>query len=232
MKRIYKDVAIYEAKDGYGVALDQRPLKTPAKNLLTVPAQALAERVVAEWRAQEEEIRHETMPLTRLVCTALDGVALRRDEVIDATARYAETDLLCYRVEEPPVLVKRQHEAWQPLLDWARARYGAELRVTTALLPIGQEEASLARLREAVAELDTLSLTALHFVVAACGSLVIALALLEEEIDAETAWSISQIDESWQSEQWGEDQELAERREALKGDIASAAELMALLRAK
>lgn len=232
MKRTYQDVEVYRADDGYGIALDQRPVKTPAKGRFVVPTRALAKVIAAEWRAQEGTIRRETMPLTRLVCTALDGVALRREEVIDATAKYAETDLLCYRVEEPPVLVERQHETWQPLLDWARARYGADLKVTTALLPIGQEEASLARLCEAVAELDTLRLTALHFAAAACGSLVIGLALLDGEIGAETAWAASQIDESWQIEQWGEDQELIERREALKRDIASAAELMALLRAK
>jgi chaperone required for assembly of F1-ATPase len=171
------------------------------------------------------------MPLTRLVCTALDRVAERMDEVVDEVVRYAETDLLCYRAERPTELAQRQRAAWQPLLDWATQRYGASLAVTTGLTPLPQDPGPIGALRAAVAKLDALSLTGLHAATAASGSLVIGLALLEREIDADSAWRASQIDETYQMESWGEDPDAAAQRESLHQDLLAAARFMTLCRA-
>ncbi len=230
MKRIYDTAAAIEVEGGFAVVLDDRPLKTPAKRSLSVPNRALAEAVAAEWQAQDTTIRRETMPLTRLVYTALDRVAERLDEVVEEVARYAETDLLCYRAERPTELARRQHTAWQPLLDWAARRYGAALAVTTGLTPTPQDPGTIGALRAAVAALNALSLTGLHGATAASGSLVIGLALFEGEIDAETAWRAAQIDETYQSESWGEDQEAAAQRQARRRDLLAAARFMIMCR--
>lgn len=229
-KRFYKNASVEKLGDGFTVALDGRAVKTPAKQPLTIAVRALAEAVAGEWRAQEEEIRHASMPMMRFVSTALDRVAPQRAEVVVETAKFAETDLLCYRAARPPELARRQAEAWQPLLDWAEARYGAGLGTTTEMVAMAQDDVALARLRAAVEAENDLTLTGLHIATAASGSLIVALALLEREIDAERAWAVSHIDERWQLERWGEDTELSERLAGLRTEISAAGEFLALSR--
>ena len=170
------------------------------------------------------------MPMMRFVSTALDRVAPQRAEVVIETAKFAETDLLCYRAARPPELARRQAEAWQPLLDWAEARYGAGLGTTTEIVAIAQDDIALARLCAAVEAENDLTLTGLHIATAASGSLIVALAMLEREIDAEHAWAVSHIDERWQLERWGEDTELSERLASLRTEISAAGEFLALSR--
>jgi len=229
MKRFYKTAGIVPAAGGRGVALDGRLVKTPGKRDLVVPSAALAAAVAAEWDAQQGEIRWETMPLTRLAGAAVDGSA-QREAIVHQVAHYAGTDLVCYRASHPPALVARQHVVWQPLIDWAAERYGAPLMVTRGVIPAIQPAASLAAFAAAVAVHDDYALTALHAATAACGSLVIALALLEGRVDAGEAFAASQLDESFQIEAWGEDVEEAQRRAALAADIAAAARFVRLLR--
>lgn len=229
MRRVYKSVATRPAEGGWGVALDGRPLRTPAKRELSVPNEPLAAAIAAEWEAQQTDIHPETMPLTRLAATAIDRTADLRDKIAAEVANYAGTDLVCYRAEHPPALAARQEAVWQPLLDWAAGRYDAGLAVTAGIVPTAQSAASLKAFAAAVAALDDFRLTALQSATAACGSLVIALALLEGRLDAEAAFAASQLDETFQIEAWGEDEEAAKRRAALADDIAAAARFLALL---
>ena len=231
MKRFYKKAEPVPAAGGHAVALDGSLVKTAGKRDLIVPGLALAAAVAAEWEAQQGEIRWEAMPLTRLAGATIDRSAAQRDAVVRQVAHYAGTDLVCYRAAHPPALAALQQAVWQPLIDWAVDRYGAPLAVTTGVIPASQPAASLATFTEAVAEYDDFSLTALHAATAACGSLVIALALLEGRLDADEAFAASQLDESFQIEAWGEDTEQAERRAALAAEIAAAARFISLLRA-
>jgi chaperone required for assembly of F1-ATPase len=229
MKRFYKSAGAIETDSGYGVGLDGKPVRTPGKRLLVVPGAALAEAIAAEWEGQGETIDRETMSLTRLVCAALDLLPAQRSSVIDDVAKYAETDLVCYRAERPPALVHRQVAAWQPLVEWADARYGAPLAVTTGVLPIAQDPVPLAALRAAVAACDDLTLGCLSFATKTLGSLVIALAMLERRIDATAAAEASLVDERHQIERWGADDELMDRCEHVVQDVASADRLFRLL---
>ncbi len=229
--RVYKQVAVAAAANdtGHGVMLDGRPARTPAKRPLVLPSAALAEAVAAEWEAQGPEARPETMPLTRLAAAAID-MAGRRAQVADEVSAYAATDMVCHRSDHPADLMARQREAWQPLLDWVEARYGARLAVTTGVMPSAQPDAALDALRAAVADYDDVALAALHALTASFGSLVIALALAEGRVDADEAWRASQIDESFQAERWGEDTEAAGRRARLRDDVSAAARFLALAR--
>ncbi|HZK92028.1 MAG TPA: ATP12 family protein [Stellaceae bacterium] len=229
MKRVYKSVEARPAGGGWGIALDGRPLRTPAKRDLTVPSQGLAAVIAAEWDAQETDIRPATMPLTRLATTAIDRTGDKRAEIVAEIANYAATDLLCYRAGHPPALAARQAAVWQPLLDWAAGRYDAGLAVTADIVPTAQSPASLKAYASAVAALDDFRLTALQAATAACGSLIIALALHERRLDADAAFAASQLDEIFQIEAWGEDAEAARRRRALAADIAAAARFFELL---
>ena len=229
MKRVYKSVDLRQVEDGWGIALDGKPLRTPAKRELRVPTEPLAAAIAAEWNAQDPDIHPETMPLTRLAATAIDRTAERRSDIATEVANYAGTDLVCYRADQPPALAARQEAVWQPLIDWAAGRYDAGLAVTAGIVPLTQSSASLRTYANVVAALDDFRLTALQAATAACGSLVIALALYEGRLGAEAAFAASQLDETFQIEAWGEDAEAAARRTRLAEDIVAAARFLDLL---
>jgi chaperone required for assembly of F1-ATPase len=230
MKRFYRKAEPVQRADSHSITLDGKLIKTPGKWDLVVPNGALAAAIAEEWNAQEEEVRVATMPLTRLATTTVDRVATQRDAIIRQTANYAATDLVCYRAAHPPALAARQQAVWQPLIDWAVLRYDAPLSTTTGVIPTKQSATSLRAFAAAVAEQDDFALTALHVATAACGSLVIGLALIEGHVDAERAFAASQLDESFQIEAWGEDAEQADRRRTLAADIQAAAQFISLLR--
>lgn len=229
-KRTYRVVEVEAADAGFAVTLDGRPVRTPAGTPLALPGRALANAVADEWRAQEDEIRPHTMLLSRLAGTAIDRMGRERSGVVETVVRYADTDLLCYRAGFPRDLAERQQASWQPLLDWAAERHGATLRVTTGVAPVDQPRQAVESLRRAVEALDDLELTSLASTVAACGSLVIALALAAGRLDAEEAFAASWLDETYQSEKWGEDEETAARGRVLHDDIHAAAAFLALAR--
>lgn len=231
MKRFYKSVSVAPATGGFEVHLDGRPIRSPAKALLVFPCEALAGGVASEWEAQDDKIDANSMPLMQLASTAVDLVPAKRDDIVGAVAAYAETDLLCYRAEHPQQLVERQAQAWQPLLDWATLRFDARLQICAGLMPKPQPPEALRALRTAVEAHDDWMLTALQTATGACGSLVVALALLEGRIDAAEAFDVSQLDETFQIEQWGEDAEATKRRANLRADIESCRRFVDLLRA-
>jgi chaperone required for assembly of F1-ATPase len=230
VKRVYTTAAVAPAEGGYGVALDGKPLRTPAKRPLVVPSRALAEAIAAEWQGQGATVDPNTMPQMRLASIAIDLVALRRDAVLAELVNYAGSDLVCYRAEQPPELAARQQAVWQPLVDWATLRFDAPLTVTQGIVPVVQPPETLQAFAAAIGAYDALRLTALHAATTACGSLVIALALIEGELDAAATFVAAQLDETFQIERWGEDSEQAARRTALREDIAAAARFAALAR--
>jgi len=231
MKRFYREAAVESADGSHRVLLDGKPMRTPAKAVLVVPTRALAEAIAGEWGAVPEraEIAVGHLPLTRLAATGLDRVTGQRVRVIDDTAKYAESDLLCYRAADPPSLVERQGTMWQPLLDWAASRYGAPLIVTEGTSFVTQPTASVERLRAAVATHSDLALSALYNLTHIAGSLVIALAVAEGRLTAEQAFDTAQLDELYQIERWGEDPIAAERHAGIRRDLAAGARFLAYL---
>lgn len=215
-RRFWTDVTVEPSDEGWRVRLDNRPVKTPAKALLALPTERLAEAVAEEWRAQGEAVDPATMPFTRSANAAIDKVAPQRSEVAAMLAGYGETDLLCYRAEGPAGLRARQDAAWDPLLDWASDTFGARLVPTSGVMPIEQDRDALRRLARATHALDPWTLTAFHDLVTLSGSLVIGLAAIAGVRPAEDLWQVSRVDERWQAEQWGEDEEAAEQAELKK----------------
>jgi chaperone required for assembly of F1-ATPase len=230
LKRFYKQAGIASAADGHRVMLDGKPIRTPAKAELLLPTAALAEMIATEWQGQGEEINPGDMPLTQLAATAIDRVSKEREAVIEELVGYAETDLLCYHAEEPQDLVARQVATWQPLLDWATETFEAPFQVTAGIMPARQPEPALRGVRRALETLSDLELTALASLTACCGSLIVALAVRHGQISAEEAFSVSQLDETFQIEQWGEDEEARKRRALLMRDIEAASVCLSLCR--
>ena len=230
MKRFYQSVAAGELEGGYGVLLDGRPLRTPAAARLTVPSESLAAALAEEWAAQAERILPASMPMTQIVCTAIDLAASEPERVVEELLGFAEAELLCYRAEEPEELVRRQAALWQPLLDWAAEAYGARFLLATGIVHRAQPPESLAALGQAVARHDPLTLAALAAAVRAAGSLVVGLALTEGRLTPEEAFTVAELDETYNIEQWGEDAQAAARRAAVRADLAAAHSVVTLLR--
>lgn len=230
-RQLYRSAEVRAVDGGYVVALGGHPLRTPAGAPLTLPCRALAEALAEEWRSQDERVRPETMPMTRLAQTAVDRVGAARPAVVEQVAAYGATDLVCYRSDHPPDLAARQDVRWQPVLDWAAETYRAPLAVTRGLVPVAQPATSVEALRAAVAGFDDLELTAVASAVQALGSLVIGLALAAGRVDADEAFELAELDEAYQIERWGEDAEAADRRQRVRAEVRTAAAFLALARA-
>lgn len=230
MKRFYKTVAVTEADGGFSVALDGRPIRTPGRLAFAVPHRALAEAVAEEWRGQGETVVLPAMALTRFSNTAIDRVAGHRAEVIRQVAAYAETDLVCYRADDPPDLIQRQAACWDPLLDWLAQAHGARLQAAAGIALHRQADGALLALASAVAAFGHFPLAALHMAAVASGSAVIALALAEQRIGVDEAWTAALVDELFQAERWGGDAEAQRRRDTVRADLEAAARFFALCR--
>ncbi len=226
IRRFYEAAGVAAAVDGFAVVLDDKPVRTPAGRDFAVPVEALAAAVAEEWQAQGATVEPASMPLTQLASTAIDRVGPNRAAILDELLRYAATDLLCYRAEQPRELVERQNRVWQPLLEWATAQFDAPLAVTAGVIPVSQPEAALAALRHSLEALDDWRLTALQSATAATGSLVLALAMAHRRLTAAEAFAASHLDELYQAELWGDDAEAERRRERLRGDVDAAGEFL------
>ena len=226
MKRFWSTVSL----DSRAISLDGRPVRTPGRAPLALPTDALAEAVVAEWRAVEGDVDPRAMPLTGLANAAIDRIAPDPDSFSAGLARYGESDLLCYRAADPPELVARQTAAWDPPLAWAGTRYDVHLEVATGIVHRAQPAATIARLSSAVAAYDAWHLAALSPIVTIGGSLVLALALTEGAITPDAAWAAAELDEDWQAERWGEDALAAEARAGRRRHFDAAVRFLGALK--
>lgn len=208
-KRFWTTATVHPADGGFAVHLDDRRVKTPAKQPLILPTAALADLVAAEWDAQTGLVNPESMPVTRMANSAIDKVVPQYAEVAELLTAYGETDHLCYRATHPEALLARQAQAWDPILLWAAEVLDAPLKTTEGIVPVAQDPAAIARLRDRVLGLGNFRLAAFHDLVSLSGSLVLAFAVGHGRLPAETGWHLSRIDEDWQIALWGEDDEAA-----------------------
>jgi chaperone required for assembly of F1-ATPase len=213
-KRFYKDVTIDPIEDdGFQILLDGKTLKTPAKNKLTVPTQALAELLAQEWDAQTPNIDPATMPISRHVNTAIDGIAADTQAVFEDILRFSANDLLCYRADKPEGLIERQKREWDEILDWASSALGANFECTDGVIHIEQPREAVQAFGSALRAYDSpIELAALHTLTSLTGSAILALALARKAFEIDDIWNRSNLDELWTAEQWGDDEEAIERR--------------------
>lgn len=215
---------------GWGVRLDGRAVKTPAKSALIVPTQAMALAIAAEWDAQQGEVRPDSMPVTRSANSAIDKVTPQFDPIVEMLGEYGGSDLLCYRADAPEGLVAQQQALWDPLLDWAAQDLSAPLRVTVGVLPVAQDPQALANLTATLRAYDPFEMVALHDLIAISGSLVIGLAIAKGRITPDEGWLASRVDEMWQAEQWGADEEADATEAVKKRDLGQAARFLDMCR--
>ncbi len=238
LKRFYAEAAVQPLAEGFCVALDGKPIRTPARARLVVPTEALAEALAAEWRGQGREIDPATMPMTRLVNSALDGVAGEMDATAAEIVKFAGSDLVCYRAGEPESLVAAQNAVWNPILDHFRRKRGVRFLCAEGVIFVAQPEESIAAISRIVAQwgegegaAGPLRLAALHVMTTLTGSALIALALAEGALNVDSAWAAAHVDEDHQMRVWGPDEEALTRRAARMKDFRAAYEVLAALAA-
>lgn len=229
-KRFWKTADIAPSEGGFAVVLDSRPVKTPAKSPLIVPTEALARAIAVEWDAQEEVVAPETMPVTRTANSAIDKVTVQHGEVADMLAAYGDSDLICYRATDPAPLVARQAELWDPVLDWARADLGVDLTPVSGVIHAPQPQKSLSEISRLTHQMSAFELAGFHDLVCLTGSFVLGMATARGHLTAEEAWPLSRVDEAWQEEQWGHDDEAAEAAEIKRQAFLAAARFYEMAR--
>ena len=227
-KRFYETVTVAARDAAFIVLLDTHELKTPAKKPMRLPNAALAQLVADEWQAQGDDIMPDSMPIMRLVSTALDRVVDVPTETAEAFAAYVMSDLLCYRAEHPEKLIEKQADSWNPLIDWAKSRFDVSLVVTAGILPVDQPPENRARFASAAGE-EPLRLTALAHLAALLGSAILALALAEAHISARQAYELAFLDDLHQIDEWGMDEEAQARLDKIELEIATIARYLSAL---
>jgi chaperone required for assembly of F1-ATPase len=227
-KRVYTSAGVGEADGEYAITLDGKPIRTPSGRQVIVPARAIADAIAAEWNAQAETIDPLTMPLTRLANSVVEGVVDKVDAVADDIAKYLGSDLLFYRAGHPEALVAREAAHWDPVLFWAADTLGAHFILAEGIVHVRQPETAIAAARAALPA-DAWSIAALHVLTSLTGSALLALALFHGVIDQDQVWAAAHVDEDWNSEKWGVDEEVAARRAARLVDFRAAASILKAL---
>ncbi|HPF45767.1 MAG: ATPase [Alphaproteobacteria bacterium] len=230
MKRFYKQVTVDHENGGYFVLLDGKKVKTPEKSPCLIPTRKMAEAVAREWDDQDKEIIPATMPIFKLVNTAIDRVKKRRDEVIYEMVSFAGSDQLCYRAEAPDTLVRLQNSTWNPLLDWLKVNFDIKLKLSTGIIFVEQDSEQLDKFRTIFENLESFELTALYTMITVTGSVTVGLSLFKEHLSLEQAWEAGHLDENFQASEWGIDEEAEQRRSALKTELANAEYFLKLIR--
>ncbi|MDB5652507.1 MAG: ATPase [Tardiphaga sp.] len=227
-KRFYARAGMVEAADGFAITLDDKTVRTPSRLPLTAPRRSIAAAIVAEWDAQQDTINPTTMPLTRLANSVIDAVGNSVAEVTDDIAKYFGTDLLFYRAGHPQELVAREAESWDPILFWAAEDFGAHFMLAEGIIHVQQPATAIAAAR-AMLPSDAWVIAALHLVTTITGSALLAVALLRGRLDADQVWAAAHVDEDWNIEHWGIDEEVALRRAAKLVDFRAAAYVVGAL---
>ncbi len=234
MKRFYKLVSVRQEGQGYAICLDGKPVKIPSGQRLTAPNEALADAIMQEWAAQEEHIIPDDMPLTQILSTKIGRVAQEREAMTQAVMKYLDTDLLCYRTEDPPELAKMQRESWDPWLAWFGEKFGASLETTTALSAIKQSEKAHKQALHYIKSIDDNVFTVLQLVTSLSGSLVLALAFVWQVIGLEEIFDAAYVEENhkaqlYNEDLYGPDPAEEKKQRAVKRDLAAAAKFLEYL---
>ena len=229
MKRFYKKVEVNSIDTGFGITLDDKALLSPGKTKLVVPTKTLANAIADEWGNQEGQIIPSTMPFMTLSSTAVDRVRPRSDDTIDEILSFLETDLLCYRAQEPDALVLEQNEVWQPLLNWCEGLIGSAFNVTSGIMPVSQVPTLVLSARKILRSYNDFELLGLHQFTSISGSAVIGLALSENHIELEAAYQAAFIDDYFQINNWGDDADASLRIANRRREMLEIKEFLDLL---
>ena len=218
-KRFWKNAQVKSVGDGFVIELDGQVIRTPSKALLKVASQKIAKQIAFEWMAQKEVVDPATMPNTRMANSVIDKIMVNREAVIEMLAEYAESDLLCYRATTPQGLINQQNKIWNPILDWSKNSLLAPMLTTSGVIHIEQNIKSIGIYQDKLEAMNPYQLAGMHDLITISGSFVISMALISNQLNVSEAWYAATVDERWQENQWGIDDEAAEALEKRRLDF-------------
>lgn len=219
IRKFYKKATVVGKQAPYNVALDGRKMKTPLKSVLEIPTKALAKAIAREWNEQGEFIEIAQMHLTKYANIAIDQVGPRKEETIDEITAYASSDLVCYRADTPQGLVERQSLSWDAVLKWAENSHNLNFICVAGIVYASQPVTSLALFHKLLSKRDDHALTVIYNITTLTGSALLALSVVEGGISSDECWSAAHIDEDWNIEQWGTDEDASARREKRRAEF-------------
>ena len=212
-KRFYKEVDVARVDDGYAVTLDGRQVRTPGHKIpVIVPALSIAQTMAAEWAAQGEFIDPATMPMVRLINSAVESGEERIPEFRAEIGKFAAGDLLLYRADAPQELVAEQDREWDGALVALARKFDVAFQPTIGIIHQAQPAETLRKLDLTLENQGLLSLTALVSITGITGSGLLAIGLLHGLFTPDQVWKAAHVDEDHQIRLWGEDEEASERR--------------------
>lgn len=231
-KRFYTVVDVARGEDGFAVTLDGRGLRTPAKKLpIVFPVLEMAQAMAEEWAAQDKVIDPATMPLTRLINSAVESGEEMAPAFRAEIGKFAGSDLLLYRADTPQELVAEQERVWDDVLVKLARKFDVAFQPTIGIIHQAQPESTLEKLDTALEGQGLLGLTALVSITGITGSGLLAIALLHELATPDEVWTAAHVDEDHQIRLWGEDEEASERRAKRRVEFDTAVFVVRALRA-
>ncbi len=224
MKRFYKDVSLEQVEGGWRITLDHRAIKTARGAPQIMPSRALAEAMAAEWAGQGETIDPRRFALRDLADYAIDVVAAEREATVHKLLRYGDTDTLLYRADPGDALFARQETLWEPIIAAFEAREGAVLKRISGVVHQRQSEAALAAFAGRLGAHDPFALAAIEAMTSLAASLLTGLAAsaTDSEAEARALWQAACLEEEWQAQLWGRDEEAEARRARREADFLTA----------
>lgn len=221
-EKFYTMVSLEEGEGGYILLLDGRKARSRGGKVLAVRPHGLAHRLVREWDSQTTHIDFTTMAMTCYQMAVMDMGPGQRDKWINGTLAYLGSDLVCYRSQRPAELCEMMARIWDPFLALVQDKAGIRLNTTSEIMAIEQPGDSLAKARARLGEINDEQLLCVHTITELTGSAVLAMAPCFGFLDSEALARAAAIDEIFQAEKWGDDEEAATRRAAIKGQIGEA----------
>lgn len=231
-RRFYKTVTVAPSPGGFGVLLDGKPVRTPARQLLVMPTHAAAALIGQEFEGQATGINPALMPVTRLANTVIDAIASDSQAVLEDLMRFAASDLLCYRATAPRELVERQVLLWDPVIDWLRNSHGANFVLAEGVIHVAQPQSALVLFGAMLqSHAEPFRLGCLHMFATLTGSAMLAVAIAEGFLSPDQAWTAGCLDEDWNASHWGEEAEAGARRHNRGCEMSAAGNLLDALSA-
>ena len=213
-KRFYKEAGVAEAEGGFAVTLDGKPIRTPSGRQVVAPTREHRRGDRGGMGGAGRDHRSPDHAADALRQQRRRGRGRSRRCASPTTSQnISQSDLLFYRAGHPEALVAREAAHWDPVLFWAAETLGAHFILAEGIVHVRQPEPAVAAARAALPA-DPWSIAALHVVTTLTGSALLALALVHGVRDADQVWAAAHVDEDWNIEKWGVDEEVAARRAA------------------
>ena len=220
MKKFWKKVSINKiSSNSFQIMLDEKILKTPLKRELVLPNLNLTKEIVKEWDQDSKNINTESMIFYGLVSTSLDKIIDNKNLFIDDILDYIDTDLICYRAENPKELVELQRNKWDPILLLIEKYTGTNIQVFQGILPKKQDTAVYSKLSNLINQFNIFEISALHRITNITGSILLSLCVLKKDISANDVFELSFLDELWQEKNWGFDKETSQKRKEISIEL-------------